>query len=211
MNSGNAVNCFRCNGVIGESVIWFCLFGKHCPDSLSHNRSLQFLMIRSRLLVGTASLSYRRTVATARVRFAPSPTGFMHLGGLRMAVINYLLAKKSGGSFILRIEDTDRNRLVPGSAENIIETLEQFGLRPDEGIGFGGCSSQGPTQGGAYGPYVQSQRLDLYRRHADQLIQVRFRDDCDGRRERLTIVSVRSMVLTRVRSTWAAPAAPSLQ
>ena len=71
-------------------------------------------------------------MSSVRVRFAPSPTGFMHLGGLRMAIINYLMAKKEGGSFILRIEDTDRKRLVSGSLENIIQSLEMMGLIPDE-------------------------------------------------------------------------------
>ena len=73
-----------------------------------------------------------RSMSSVRVRFAPSPTGFMHLGGLRMAIINYLMAKKEGGSFILRIEDTDRKRLVSGSLENIIQSLEMMGLIPDE-------------------------------------------------------------------------------
>lgn len=77
--------------------------------------------------------SFVRFASTTRVRFAPSPTGFMHLGGLRMALINYLIAKKENGKFILRIEDTDRARLVKGSAENIIQTLSSFGLTPDEG------------------------------------------------------------------------------
>ena len=73
-----------------------------------------------------------RHMSSVRVRFAPSPTGFMHLGGLRMAIINYLMAKKEGGSFILRIEDTDRKRLVSGSSENIVQSLELMGLIPDE-------------------------------------------------------------------------------
>lgn len=82
----------------------------------------------------SASHSIRRALSTVRVRFAPSPTGLMHLGGLRTVVINYLLARKNGGSFILRIEDTDRNRLVQGSIENIIQNLNYFGLAPDEGM-----------------------------------------------------------------------------
>ena len=77
--------------------------------------------------------SFVRFASTTRVRFAPSPTGFMHLGGLRMALINYLIAKKDNGTFILRIEDTDRTRLVKGSADNIIRTLSEFGLTSDEG------------------------------------------------------------------------------
>ena len=107
-----------------------------------------------------------------------------------MAIINYLMARKNGGSFILRIEDTDRNRLVPGSAENIIDTLEQFGLRPDEGLRGGECSSIGPTQ---------------------QLIQVRLGADCDASRERRTTVSVQNTVHKKVQSTWDAPAERSLQ
>ena len=77
--------------------------------------------------------SFVRFASTTRVRFAPSPTGFMHLGGLRMALINYLIARKENGKFILRIEDTDRSRLVKGSADNIIRTLCDSGLTPDEG------------------------------------------------------------------------------
>ena len=82
---------------------------------------------------------------SVRVRFAPSPTGFLHLGGLRTAFFNYLYAKKYDGKFILRIEDTDQERVVPGSLEHIIDTLKWTQLFPDEG----------PTFGGDYGPYIQ--------------------------------------------------------
>ena len=75
-----------------------------------------------------------RWLSMVRDRFAPSPTGIMHVGGLRMATINYLLAKKNDGRFILRIEDTDRKRLVPGATDSIIQSLEVFGLHPDEGL-----------------------------------------------------------------------------
>lgn len=95
-----------------------------------------------------------------RVRFAPSPTGALHIGGIRTALYNYLLAKKLGGIFILRIEDTDQNRYVPGAEDYIIEALKWCGLQPDEGPGFGGD----------YGPYRQSERKDLYRQYAQQLI-----------------------------------------
>ncbi len=95
-----------------------------------------------------------------RVRFAPSPTGFLHVGGLRTALFNYLFAKNSGGKFILRIEDTDRARLVEGAVDNLINTLHWSGLDYDEG----------PGTGGDYGPYIQSERLDIYREHVDQLI-----------------------------------------
>jgi glutamyl-tRNA synthetase len=95
-----------------------------------------------------------------RVRFAPSPTGFLHVGGLRTALYNYLLAKKYNGAFILRIEDTDRNRFVPGAVENLIRTLKWAGLAYDEG----------PGVGGEKGPYVQSERTELYQKCARQLV-----------------------------------------
>lgn len=95
-----------------------------------------------------------------RVRFAPSPTGFLHLGGLRTALYNYVFAKKYGGSLVLRLEDTDQSRLVPGAAESIEDMLEWAGLPPDES----------PRRGGSLGPYLQSQRLDLYRQTAQQLV-----------------------------------------
>lgn len=96
-----------------------------------------------------------------RVRFAPSPTGYLHVGGLRTALYNYLFAKHHGGKFVLRIEDTDQARRVEGAVENLIATLDWAGLRFDEG----------PGRDGGYGPYVQSQRLDVYRHHADELIK----------------------------------------
>ncbi len=95
-----------------------------------------------------------------RVRFAPSPTGPLHIGGVRTALFNYLFAKKHGGSFILRIEDTDQTRYVPGAEEYIIEALEWCGLKLDEGV----------TKGGDYGPYRQSERKNLYRDYAMQLV-----------------------------------------
>ncbi|MCS7177117.1 MAG: glutamate--tRNA ligase [Candidatus Kapabacteria bacterium] len=98
---------------------------------------------------------------SVRVRFAPSPTGFLHIGGLRTALYNFLFARHHGGSFILRIEDTDQERTVPGAVENIIEMLRWVGLEFDEG----------PHVGGPYGPYVQSQRLELYRRQVQVLIE----------------------------------------
>ncbi|KAM5152325.1 nondiscriminating glutamyl-tRNA synthetase EARS2, mitochondrial [Mantella aurantiaca] len=96
-----------------------------------------------------------------RVRFAPSPTGFLHLGGLRTALYNYLFARKHGGSFILRLEDTDRSRLVPGAAESIEDMLEWAGLPPDES----------PRRGGAFGPYEQSKRLNLYHEAIQTLLE----------------------------------------
>jgi glutamyl-tRNA synthetase len=96
-----------------------------------------------------------------RVRFAPSPTGPLHVGGLRTALFNYLYAKKKGGSFIVRIEDTDQTRFVPGAEEYILEALEWCGLYPDEG----------PRQGGGFGPYRQSERKKLYSAYARELIR----------------------------------------
>lgn len=96
-----------------------------------------------------------------RVRFAPSPTGFLHVGGLRTALYNYLFARHHGGKFILRIEDTDQTRKVEGAVENLISTLEWAGIDYDEG----------PNRDGGYGPYIQSQRLEIYHRYAKQLVE----------------------------------------
>ncbi|GAB6281935.1 MAG: glutamate--tRNA ligase [Ignavibacterium sp.] len=95
-----------------------------------------------------------------RVRFAPSPTGYLHVGGLRTALYNYLFAKKNNGTFILRIEDTDRNRFVEGAVENLISTLNWCNLDYDEG----------PYKDGIYSPYFQSQRLNIYKEHIQKLI-----------------------------------------
>jgi glutamyl-tRNA synthetase len=95
-----------------------------------------------------------------RVRFAPSPTGPLHIGGVRTALFNYLFAKKNGGTFFLRIEDTDQNRFVPGAEEYIMEALEWLGISPDETIG----------KNEKFGPYRQSERKHLYKQYADQLI-----------------------------------------
>nr|BAC26232.1 unnamed protein product [Mus musculus] len=99
--------------------------------------------------------------APVRVRFAPSPTGFLHLGGLRTALYNYIFAKKHQGSFILRLEDTDQSRLVPGAAESIEDMLEWAGIPPDES----------PRRGGPAGPYCQSQRLALYAQATEALLR----------------------------------------
>ncbi|MCL2500959.1 MAG: glutamate--tRNA ligase [Defluviitaleaceae bacterium] len=96
-----------------------------------------------------------------RTRFAPSPTGYMHLGGLRTALYAYLYAKGNNGAFILRIEDTDQERQVEGTAEVIYKTLTEVGLIYDEG----------PDVGGPCGPYVQSERIGIYREHAEMLIK----------------------------------------
>jgi glutamyl-tRNA synthetase len=95
-----------------------------------------------------------------RVRFAPSPTGFLHVGGLRTALYNFLYARRNGGTFILRIEDTDRSRYVEGAVESLIGILRWAGLDFDEG----------PEKEGSVGPYLQSQRLEIYGSHVDQLL-----------------------------------------
>lgn len=96
-----------------------------------------------------------------RVRFAPSPTGALHLGGVRTALFNYLFARHYGGDFLLRIEDTDQTRYVAGAEEYIIESLKWCGLTVDEGVGAGG----------EYGPYRQSERKEIYRQYALQLVE----------------------------------------
>src|SRR3989338_5891369 len=103
-----------------------------------------------------------------RVRFAPSPTGYLHLGGLRTALINYLYARQMGGVFILRIEDTDQTRKVEQGTEKIISSLNDIGLDYDEGV----FKKDGAVfQKGDYGPYIQSERLVLYKKYAEQLIK----------------------------------------
>lgn len=96
-----------------------------------------------------------------RVRFAPSPTGYLHIGGLRTALYDYLFARSQGGKFILRIEDTDKNREVPGAAIDLVNTLNLLGISIDEG----------PDVGGPHAPYIQSERLDLYHKHAEILLE----------------------------------------
>ncbi len=100
------------------------------------------------------------TQRKVRVRFAPSPTGALHIGGVRTALYNYLFAKQNGGDLILRIEDTDSHRFVPGAENYIIEALTWLGIRFDEGVGFGGN----------YGPYRQSERRVIYKKYVDQLL-----------------------------------------
>jgi glutamyl-tRNA synthetase len=102
-----------------------------------------------------------------RTRFAPSPTGALHVGGVRTALYAYILAKQTKGQFLLRIEDTDQARSVPGTVENIINTLSWCGLTNDEGVTLRDGSI---TEIGKLGPYTQSKRLDLYKRYADQLV-----------------------------------------
>jgi glutamyl-tRNA synthetase len=98
----------------------------------------------------------------ARVRFAPSPTGRLHLGGARTALFNYLLARQTGGQFVLRIEDTDRKRTVEGAEDELMEGLHWLGLEWDEG----------PDKGGPYGPYRQSERKEIYQEHGRRLVEM---------------------------------------
>ncbi|MFA6262313.1 MAG: glutamate--tRNA ligase [Bacteroidia bacterium] len=123
-----------------------------------------------------------------RVRFAPSPTGPLHIGGVRTALYNYLLAKKHGGDFILRIEDTDQTRFVPGAEQYIIESLRWLGIEPNEGIGFGD---------GPHAPYRQSDRKPMYKKYVDQLIEAGHAyyafdtpEELDAMRERLKASNV---------------------
>lgn len=112
-----------------------------------------------------------------RVRFAPSPTGYLHVGGLRTALYNYLLARRHGGQFLLRVEDTDQSRLVPDAVQNILDNLAWAGISPDEGAG---CQPEGD-----HGPYVQSQRLPIYRKYADQLLEAGLAYRCFATAEEL--------------------------
>ena len=97
----------------------------------------------------------------ARTRFAPSPTGYLHVGGIRTALFAWLLARQTNGAFILRFEDTDKKREVEGAREHLIKSLISLGLQYDEG----------PDIGGPFGPYVQSERLDRYKIWAEELVK----------------------------------------
>ena len=100
-------------------------------------------------------------MAKVRTRFAPSPTGYLHIGGLRTALYGYLFAKQRGGDFILRIEDTDTNRYVDGSVQIIYDTMRDSGIMYDEG----------PDVGGDFGPYIQSERKEIYTKYAKELVE----------------------------------------
>lgn len=106
-----------------------------------------------------------------RVRFAPSPTGPLHMGGVRTALYNYLFAKQRGGDFIIRIEDTDSHRFVPGAEKYIIEALNWCGIIPDEGVDAEGNVVEIPSPRHPHAPYRQSQRKGIYRKYAEQLVE----------------------------------------
>ncbi|XP_063234528.1 nondiscriminating glutamyl-tRNA synthetase EARS2, mitochondrial isoform X2 [Bacillus rossius redtenbacheri] len=141
-------------------------------------RCHEFLNLFQRL-VPKIFINHVKNVSTSpsdkvRVRFAPSPTGHLHLGGLRTALYNYLFARSRGGALVLRLEDTDQSRLVPGAAEALERDLAWAGIPPDES----------PARGGPHGPYTQSQRLPIYREHAERLLQsgAAYRCFCSERR-----------------------------
>lgn len=112
---------------------------------------------------------------TVRTRFAPSPTGYMHIGNLRTALYSYLLAKANQGKFIVRIEDTDQERLVDGAVDVILKTMKDTGLDYDEG----------PVIGGDHGPYIQSERKDIYKKYAQELVDKGYAYYCFCSKERL--------------------------
>ena len=120
-----------------------------------------------------------------RLRFAPSPTGYLHIGGLRTALYNYLFAKKNNGKLILRVEDTDQSRFVEGALENLIDAMDWAGIEFDEGV----FVKDGEiVQIGEYGPYIQSERLDIYGKYIDMLIESGHAYYCFCSKERLDSV-----------------------
>lgn len=117
-----------------------------------------------------------------RLRFAPSPTGYLHIGGLRTALYNYLFARQKGGKFILRIEDTDRTRYVEGAIENLVNALDWSGLSYDEGVFV---ENDEIVEKGDFGPYTQSKRLEIYKKYVDELIEKGYAYYCFCTKERL--------------------------
>jgi glutamyl-tRNA synthetase len=144
-----------------------------------------------------------------RVRFAPSPTGALHIGGVRTALYNYLFARKMGGQMLLRIEDTDQTRFVPGAESYILDSLDWLGIRLDEGI----------REGGPHGPYRQSERKPIYKQYADQLVEqdkayyaFDTPEELDAMRKRLEAAKVtnpqyNSITRTQMRNSLTLPAA----
>ena len=116
-------------------------------------------------------------MSDVRVRFPPSPTGEPHVGNIRTAIFNWLFAKRHGGAFVIRIEDTDQARKVEGATEQLLDALRWLGLDWDEG----------PEAGGPYGPYYQSQRLDIYSREARRLVESGRAYRCYCSQERLAV------------------------
>src|SRR3989338_5009908 len=118
-----------------------------------------------------------------KTRFAPSPTGFLHVGGLRTALYSYLFAKKNGGKFLVRIEDTDQERFVEGGIENILRSLQWAGIEPDEGVWL--KDSGDVVEIGENGPYIQSKRLEIYKKFIEQLLGSGHAYRCFCTKERL--------------------------
>ncbi|AOY75129.1 glutamate--tRNA ligase [Clostridium formicaceticum] len=129
---------------------------------------------------------------SVRVRFAPSPTGFVHIGSLRTALYNYLLAKKYGGQYILRIEDTDQSRYVEGAIENLLQSMDWAGVLHDEGITL---EKGNLVETGEYGPYVQSKRLDIYKKYIQILLDSGDAYYCFCSKERLDEVREKQKAL----------------
>ncbi|KAF9576391.1 Glutamyl-tRNA synthetase [Mortierella alpina] len=169
---------------------WNRLVGQGVPVCHSYTRSTTRTTAPICSLLNSNNAALRRNYSssipeaaqaakgTTRVRFAPSPTGYLHLGGLRTALYNYLLARQQGGKCILRIEDTDQSRYVPGAAESLIRAMDWAGVKFDEGPGIGG----------PHEPYYQSQRLELYKKYADKLIECDHAYRCFCSSERLSLV-----------------------
>ncbi|OLS02166.1 glutamate--tRNA ligase [Tissierella creatinophila] len=120
-----------------------------------------------------------------RLRFAPSPTGYLHIGGLRTALYNHLFTKHNNGKFILRIEDTDQTRFVEGAVENLIDSLNWSGIEHDEGVFI---EDGKIVEKGEYGPYIQSKRLDIYKKYVDELVEKGHAYYCFCSKERLDSV-----------------------
>ncbi|NMB09200.1 MAG: glutamate--tRNA ligase, partial [Tissierellia bacterium] len=120
-----------------------------------------------------------------RLRFAPSPTGYLHIGGLRTALYNYLYAKQNGGKFLLRIEDTDRTRYVEGAIENLIHELKWAGIEIDEGVVLD--AEGNPSDKGECGPYIQSDRVKqgIYDKYIEELLEKGYAYYCFCSKERL--------------------------
>nr|CAB3240518.1 probable glutamate--tRNA ligase, mitochondrial [Phallusia mammillata] len=144
------------------------LFTRHELKQLYKFNKLKFL-------IPVRSIQSQEAV---RVRFAPSPTGFLHIGGLRTALYNFLFAKKHNGKFILRIEDTDQSRFIPNSVDNLLSSLKWVGIVPDESS----------VHGGSHGPYIQSERLHHYNKFANQLVESGAAYQCFCSQQRLALL-----------------------
>ena len=132
-----------------------------------------------------------------RVRFAPSPTGYLHIGSLRTALYDYLFAQKNDGDFILKIEDTDRKRFVDGAVESLIKSLDLLGLKRNEGVFqktinknndrpvLNSKNYPGILEVGDYGPYIQSEKIEIYKKYAEELIKKGYAYYCFCSPERL--------------------------